>query len=341
MVPVVVLPRHPMGIRPMALSKRPWCPSLSPIVPAVFLTALALWALASPAVGNADPQTDPGVEELRLETSDGIRIAAWYYPVAEGSKPIATVILVHDIEGTHKTVERLARSLQGAGYAVVAPDLRAHGASGSRGATEPRLLKKNDLEMIAAASGGTLRVQSTLKGEIEAVRNWIKGKSDDGVLDIDRLCVVGCGLSGTLASMWTAADSNWPPVATGPQGRHVRALVLISPVWATKGVSMSLPLTSDAIKQSVPVLVLAGTGDRDAIQLFDRLKRLRPRGWFEQRIGKEFEAGTDDKDPSKATAFFIQSDTRLAGDKLANDPEMNVVEPIKTFLTLALARPRD
>lgn len=315
-------------------------------VAVVLLLGIASESRAAEASGVAAEAT---VEELRLETSDGIRIAAWYYPVPQDAKAVATVILIHDLEGSHKTVENLARNLQRAGCAVVAPDLRGHGGSGSRPAalggggkadvTDPRLLKKNDLESIAAAAGGRLRDQSALRGEIEAVRNWIKQKSETGTLDIDRLCVVGCGLGATLASMWTAADWNWPPTTTGPQGQQVRALALISPVWTTKGVSMSVPLTSDALQHRIPILVVAGKSDRDATRLFDQLKRLRPGTWFQQRAGGQPpDKAKDLDDPADGTAFFIQTDTSLTGDKLANDPSLNVADQIKTFLALALAR---
>ena len=67
-----------------------------------------------------------------------------------------------------------------------------------------------------------------------------------------------------------------------------------------------------------------------------------PRGWFEQRREQPYETGAaDKKDTSNATVFFIQRDTILSGDKLANDPEVNVAEQIKTFLSLALALPRE
>jgi hypothetical protein len=215
----------------------------------------------------------------------------------------------------------------------------AQAGSGGKGdAIEPRLLKKIDLESMAAATGGRLRDQSAMRGEIEAVRSWIKQKSDGGTLDIDRLCVVGCGLGGTLASMWTAADWNWPPTTTGPQGQQVRALALISPVWATKGISMSVPLTSDAIQHAIPVMVVAGKGDRDAIRLFDQLKRFRPSEWFQQRAGMPAEKAKDLEDPADGTAFFIQIDTTLTADKLANDPALHVADQIKTFFALALAR---
>jgi pimeloyl-ACP methyl ester carboxylesterase len=331
---------------PMSESMR-WCGRLC------VATLLLFSAPESRAAEVAAAATGSAIEELQLETSDGIRIAAWYYPVPDDAKAVATVILVHDLEGSHKTVDTLARNLQRAGCAVVAPDLRCHGGSGSRPAAltgsgakadsaDPRMLKKIDLESMAAATGGRLRDQSALRGEIEAVRNWIKQKSEAGTLDIDNLCVVGCGLGATLASMWTAADWNWPPTTTGPQGRQVRALALISPVWATKGISMSVPLTSDALQHRIPILVLAGKSDRDAVRLFDQLKRYRPGEWFQQRAGQPADKATDKakdlEDPADGTAFFIQTDTSLTGDKLANDPSLNVADQIKTFLALALAR---
>lgn len=307
-------------------------------------------ASVSRAAETATASPVKAAEELRLETSDGIRIAAWYYPAPEQAAAIATVILVHDLDGSHKTVDALARNLQRAGCAVVTPDLRGHGGSGSRPAApagsggkadsaEPRLpIKKIDLESMAAAHGGSVREQSAVRGEIEAVRNWIKQKSDGRTLDIDRLCVVGCGLGATLASMWTTADWNWPPIATGPQGQQVRAIALISPVWATKGISMSTALASESLQHAVPIMVVAGKGDRDAIRLFDQFKRLRPSLWFQQRFGQPSEKAKDLEDPAEGTAFFIQVDTTLAADKLANDPALNVADQIKTFFTLALAR---
>jgi len=302
---------------------------------------LLLTALESLAVEGARKQT---VEELQLETSDGIRIAAWYYPAAEGAKADATVILIHDVEGSHETLDTLARSLQGVGHAVVALDLRGHGGSGFRpngvkGDTgDPRLLKKADLESIAATTGGSHRGQATVQGEIEAVRNWIKQKSDTGEINIDRLCVIGCGLGATLGSMWTAADWNWPPTTSGPQGQQVRALALISPVWASKGISMSLPMKSDAIQHKVSIMVLSGKGDRDAIRLFDQLKRYRPDAWFQQRVEPPSKNGRNPVAANDATVFFIETDSSLKGHDLANDPSLNVADKIKVFINLALAR---
>lgn len=323
-------------------------------VPGLALAALlAAGVAAAPgpvrgqdAATAAEPAVEPAVERLDLETSDGVRIAAWHYPVPAGAKSVATVILVHDLEGSHNTLDHLARSLQRAGCTVVAPDLRSHGASGARGDGGPnakadpdsRLLKKGDLETIAAAAGGRLREQSAVRGDIEAVRTWIKRHSDGTAIDIDRLCVVGSGLGATLASMWTVADWNWQPTTTGPQGQQVRALVLVSPVWATKGVSMTGPLTTEPFKKAVPIMVFSGSKDKDSVRLFDQLKRLRPREWLEQRAGQPPAKAPQVEQLADASVFLVQFDTSLTADKLVEDPSLNAGEQLKAFFELALAR---
>jgi predicted alpha/beta-fold hydrolase len=73
------------------------------------------------AIATADKPAPP--EELVLDTTDGLALHVWHYPakVAEDAKPTATVILLHDIEGSHRSVETLAQALQAAGCDVVAP----------------------------------------------------------------------------------------------------------------------------------------------------------------------------------------------------------------------------
>lgn len=322
----------------------------SPTRVALLLAATAVVASIPSAV--AQEAALPPAQEQALETSDGVRFAAWHYPVPPESQAVATVILIHDLGGSHKTVGDLARSLQKSGCAVVAPDLRGHGSSSSRagdGAAargeqgeSPQLLRKSDFEAMAASSG---RVRddpaSSNRGEIEAVRAWIKRQADAGKLDIDSLCVVGCGLGATVAAMWTAADWNWPPTTGGPQGQQVRALVLVSPAMSKRGLSMTAPLASEPLRFSVPVMVLAGSGDREAARVFDRFKLSRPKEWFQQRDGQQPETAKDLQAPADATAFFIQCNTTLSGDKLATDATINAAEKMKTFIGLSLARKRD
>jgi len=318
---------------PRRIAPRPW----------LRVAAAMLVTAASHAVAQERPL--PAAEEQPLETSDGVRFGAWHYAAPPETKPTATVILIHDLGGSHKSVGDLARALQRAGCAVVAPDLRGHGTQTQRsGEGDPHvLLRKVDFEAMAASHG---RVRddpaSSHRGEIEAVRGWIRRQADAGTLDLDRLCVVGSGLGATLAAMWTVADWNWPPTTAGPQGQQVRALVLVSPAMSKRGLSMVGPMATETIRSSVPILVLAGAGDREASRFFDQLKRFRPKAWFQQRDGQPPEKARDLEDPGDATAFLIQYNTTLSGDKLATDTTLDVASKMKTFLDLMLdKKPRE
>ena len=319
---------------------------------------------ANAPTGSAPAAAAPAkemVERLNLETSDGVQLSAWYYPVPRSGpsatdasapnqaavKPAATetaaapvVILLHDLDGSHLSVERLAKSLQHRGVAVVAPDLRGHGESVGRRATaggadsvEARSLKKNDFEMITRTRGGQMRDQSAIRGDIECVRNWIKQQADAGRLDMQRLFVVGSGVGATLAASWAVEDAAWPDLATGPQGRQVRGLVLVSPVWTVRGFSLSPALASELIRKVVPVIVIAGADDRDAVKIFDQLKRQRPEGWFEKLAdqAKPTPNPKRSQDSQPESLFLLQLDTALGGDRLASyrsaDARRNSLDP--------------
>lgn len=315
-------------------------PVLPPLPASVWPAAAASLALfwgAAPAI-SAPVREAAEAQRIDLETSDGVSLATWYYEPAEDAEPLATVILVHDFEGSHKTVEPLAMALREAGCAVAVPDLRGHGASTKQAGRDTKLefrqLRKPELEMIAAGAGGRLREQSAVRGDLETVHASLASRGATGRSAEGRLVVVGCGAGATLAALWTAADWAWPPLASGPQGQQVRALVLVSPVWTAKGLSLQPALATDALRREVPVMVLAGTGDRDAVRLFDQLKRQRPQGWFDQRADASVTKAKEIENPGDATLFLLQLDTTLSGEKLAADAD--AAPRIKIFLDLVL-----
>ena len=322
-----------LPLRIPRLEVPPFLASLGPVL----AVSLALLAAGTPAT-SAPVRDAAEAKRVNLETSDGVSLATWYYEPAEDAKPLATVILVHDFEGSHKTVEPLALALREAGCTVAAPDLRGHGASktqdGRDSGLDSRQLRKSDLELIAAGTGGRLREQSAVRGDLETVHAFLVSRGAAGGSAPAPLAVIGCGAGATLATVWTAADWAWPPLASGPQGQQVKALVLVSPIWAAKGLSLQPALGTDALRREVPVLVLAGTGDRDAVRLFDQLKRQRPRAWFDQRADAEFTKAKEVEKPGDATLFLVQLDTTLAGEKLA--AEADAAPRIKTFLELVL-----
>lgn len=291
------------------------------IVPAITRTPCAglLLAMAiSPLVLGADGTS----ETAALETSDGVDITLTFYPPADDNA--ATVLLVHDIGGSHASVRELAASLQRAGCAVAVPNLRGSDAgAGNRGGPP---LQRNELLMIAGTGGGSIRSQARIRGDLETVRNWLQSKARDGEVNLERFCVIGSGLGGTLAALWTAADWGWQPNTRGPQGQDVDGLVLISPIWAEKGISISTALAARAIvnrrpvkpiSESLPVMIIAGEDDSEAERLFKTLKQSRPSNWFQQRPdGTKTESPPGRKDDT-GPLIFVQINSPLQADKLA------------------------
>lgn len=288
----------------------------------------------------------PPSERLSLTTTDGVALAAWYYPVGGDATPKATVIVIHELEGSHETVEPLSRGLQAAGYAVIAPDLRGHGASlsmalpgGRSGDLDAKSLRKPDLLAIAASSGGRIRDQALARGDLETVYRWIKEQATAGVLSASRVCIVGCREGGTLGALWTAADATWPPTTRGPQGGHIRAIVLISPSIAVKGGVSILPvLKTDLFRRSLPILLLAGSSDRDAKKLTDQFKGLRPKEWIVQGPGQQKDQADGVEKAADASIFCMLAESPLSGDKLASDAGAKVPAIVAGFLDLVLNR---
>ena len=277
----------------------------------------------------------PAIQRVKeLETSDGVRLELAYYPPK--GKLLATVILVHDLNGSEKTVRRLAAGLQEAGCAVAVPDLRGHGNSKSEGYDiSKKKLLVNQIRMISASGGGRIRSHARIKGDLEAVRNWLKQKESEGDIDLDQLCIIGSGLGGTLAATWAVADWSWLPNTQGPQGQQVKAVILISPIWADQGVSMTNALgarTRDGrgdikpLLEDLPVMIIAGTNDRQSGQLFQRLKGARPMSWSQESADGTKQQSKRKPLPNQnktGPLVFEEIRSSLRADKLASLPSGN------------------
>ena len=286
------------------------------------------------SVDKKSTMKPPSIERVReLKTSDGVRLEMAYYPPK--GKAIATVILVHDLNGSEKSVRRLAAGLQEAGCAVAVPDLRGHGNSKSEGHdVSKKKLMVNQIRMIPASGGGRIRNFAAIKGDLETVRNWLQQKESEGDIDLDRLCIIGSGLGGTLAATWAVADWNWLPNTQGPQGQQVKAIILISPVWADQGISMTNALgarTRDGrdikpLLEDLPVMIIAGIKDRQSEQLFKRLKGARPMSWSQESADGTKQQSKRKPLPSQnktGSLVFEEINSPLRADKLASLPSGN------------------
>ena len=283
------------------------------------------------SVNKTPASQPPSIERVReLETSDGVPLEMAYYPPK--GKAIATVILVHDLNGSEKTVRRLAAGLQESGCAVAVPDLRGHGNSKSEGYdVSKKKLLVNQIRMIPASGGGRIRSHARIKGDLETVRNWLKQKESEGDIDLDQLCIIGSGLGGTLAATWAVADWSWLPNTQGPQGQQVKAVILISPVWADQGISMTNALGArirdgrdiKPLLEDLPVMIIAGTKDRQSGQLFQRLKGARPMSWSQESANGAKQESKKKTLPSQnktGSLVFEEISSPLRADKLASLP---------------------
>ena len=189
--------------------------------------------------------------------------------------------------------------------------------------------------MIPASGGGRIRRTARIKGDLETVLSWLEEQGAEDGSNLDQLCVIGSGLGGTLAAIWTAADWNWIPNTQGPQGQQVKALILISPVWSGPGISITNALDSRTtlnqlevkpLLERLPVMIISGSNDRQSSRLFYRLKGARPTSWFMESKNGTTQQSKKQALPNQMTTGilkFQELPTSLRADKLASLPSGN------------------
>ena len=82
-----------------------------------------------PPVETQSPAGLPN--EVNIETSDGLLISGTFHP-GSGEPPWPGVLLMHMVNGSRGQWDALVPLLTGAGYAVLAVDLRGHGNTGGQ-----------------------------------------------------------------------------------------------------------------------------------------------------------------------------------------------------------------
>lgn len=208
------------------------------------------------------------VEEVTLNSKDGWVIRATYYPGPE-AKTTVPFILVHDWEGNRADMHGLADFLQGLGHTVIVPDLRGHGTS----TTAPGADKPLDLSKMNRGA-----IESTVL-DIEAAKNYLLQRNNEGKLNIEQLCVVGTGFGASLATMWAVNDWAVRDLPTYKMGRDVKALILVSPVVSFKGVSINEALKAQATLSRLSIMTMVGYQDArrytDAKRVFKALEKAR------------------------------------------------------------------
>jgi len=238
------------------------------------LLSLALLFCCAGAVLAQDSR-----HEVLLSAADGLPIHITYYPVSAkesvtGTMNAPVVVLLHagdesrlqwDKSSSTGSNPSFPAKLQASGYAVITVDLRKHGESVIKGKEEP----------VAAPD-----YEKMVLGDMVAVKNFLYEEHQAQRLNMNKLGIVGVGMSAPVAAAF--AEYDWrqipyddspTPQGRTPRGQDVRALVLISPEQNVAKVSASKSLQylrNPNFKIALMIVVGAGDtqGQKPADQLF-------------------------------------------------------------------------
>jgi pimeloyl-ACP methyl ester carboxylesterase len=262
----------------------------------------------------------PKPEEIRgsqLQTRDGVALSATFYP-GTNEKESVPVLLLHNWKSSRREFALLAPELQKKGCAVLAPDLRGHGASTTK-ITIGR--GRGREEKLNASKFRSKDFTEMAQYDMRALRTFLVKKNNDGQLNLNKLVIVGSEMGAALAMVWAAYDWSVPNYehAGIKQGQDVKALVLVSPKWSYTGLDTAAILNArgpSPVRDRVSVMLLAGDGDSRRLRDVERLesKFVLNRPQPEEKIDR--------------TVLFFPFPTTLQAEKLLNFPRF----PIPTFV---------
>ena len=266
----------------------------------------------------------PPPEELTLTTGDGVQLALTYYPSNKGKDAIP-VILLHEWKSSRSDFAGLAPYLQKYGHAVIVPDLRGHGDSKSR-------IGGRDLD---AAKMSTLDFALIVPGDMEAIREFIRARNNAGELNINKLCVVGAEMGASVAVQFALHDWTYGPHGNGyygpafQMGRFVKGLVLISPKWSFRGMSLANFMKNRFVCSQISVMIIVGkeksTALADAKRIYKMFQRYHP-------------APAKEDIADKKDLYYGALSTSLQGAKMLQAKELGLHKHIAKFIGVRLMK---
>ncbi len=267
-----------------------------------------------------DGAKKPEVEDVTLDTKDGVYLRCSYYPGAD-SKTTVPILILHGWQSSRSEIHPFALYLQSLKHAVLVPDLRGHGRS-----TQQRNLRPGEPDLEIKAEKMQRRdIERTIL-DVEACKQFLLTKNNAGELNIEQLVVVGFEFGALLAVNWAAADWNARSLPAYKLGQDVKALALISPPRKFQGITCQQALNHPAVRSELSVLIVAGAEDPsamgDAKRIFNGLEKFHT-------------------DPSEQDLIPIWSATSLQGVKLLNARSFKVPETIAYFIDQRLAKRAD
>jgi hypothetical protein len=116
--------------------------------------------------------------------------------------------------------------------------------------------------------------------DVEACETFLIEKNNAKELNIDKLCVVGAEMGSVIAVNWAQWNWHWPELTTGKQGKDVKALILLSPMWVFKGLPIGGIVNDRQFSPNWAWMILVGGEDAketgEAKRLYQTLEKLFP-----------------------------------------------------------------
>ncbi len=198
-------------------------PRGTPGTPSLLALLLMLPAVAG-AAGAAEWQT------VHFKTSDGLTIAADYYPPELDKTPAPIVICLHMYRSNRKAWRPLAGPLHEAGFAVLAIDMRGHGDS----ATEQT--RRAVIERETAVFDAMTR-------DVRAAYTWLVRQKG---VDPARFAVIGASVGCSVALRYAALDPSVDAVVCLSPGLNYLGLDSRADIRKIKGRRLWLVAAADA-----------------------------------------------------------------------------------------------
>ncbi len=210
--------------------------------------------ISAPGLFAQQKPTKPVVEENTLITKDDFKLKISYFKSTAGPEA-PVVIMLHGKRGTRLQWKAMASDLQQKDFAVITVDLRGHGESPLPKKGE---LRKTDYQAMVAL-------------DLEAVKEFLLEEHTKKNLNMNKLGIVACEFSASVAILYTELDWEKIPFDDSPtesdrtpRGQDVQALALISPDANTPGLSTNKAIA--AIRNLKRPMVIA-VGDKNAHDL--------------------------------------------------------------------------
>ena len=277
----------------------------------------ALLAVLS-VVPYAEGQTPkkPVIEDRDLITKDDLKLKITYYKSNAG-EDAPVVILLHGKKGSRQQWKDVASDLQQKGdFAVVAVDLRGHGESLLGKKAE--LLKKSDYQAMVAF-------------DMEAIKDFLLEEHMKKHLNVNKLGIVGCDFSASVALLYTEFDWEKIPYDDSPtdadktpRGQDVQALILITPDQSTPGLVTHKAVVAVKNRGRPVAVAFSDKNSHDATAANKIFEQLSPK--------KEKEKEKDKEEKKEEPPYLWRFEGNLSGMDLVTR-NTNLRTPIFRFLT--------